>query len=106
MSGRRLRLSPANLPAIRDGLARRQREALAGQDWGPWFREAMERAWGAADSVRIGLNYEDEPRYIVTGVVDGKHWSAICTDRGGRVRIISFRRAHKKEEEIYEDSNS
>lgn len=71
---------------------------------GRGFEDAT-RLWSGGDSVRIGLNYEDEPRYLVTGVIDGKHWTAICTDRGGRVRIISFRRAHKKEEDIYEDSN-
>ena len=69
---------------------------------GRGFEDAM-RLWEDERSVRVDLRYEDEPRYLVTGIVDGKHWTAICTDRGEKVRIISFRRAHPREEELYEN---
>lgn len=68
---------------------------------GKGFEEAR-ALWSDPRSVRVELRYPDEPRYLVTGVVEGSHWTAICTDRGPKVRIISFRRAHKREEELYE----
>lgn len=67
--------------------------------------EQAKRLWDDPRALRIPLSYEGEERYLVTGVMDGKHWTAICTDRGTRVRIISCRRAHKKEEEAYADGN-
>lgn len=64
--------------------------------------EDAQALWDDPSSIRVDLKYPDEPRYLVTGIVEGKHWTAICTDREDKVRIISFRRAHKKEEELYE----
>ena len=69
------------------------------------FEEAKE-LWNDINAIIIPLNYSDENRFIVTGIFKEKHWSAICTTRNGRTRIISFRRAHKKEEELYEDCKS
>ncbi len=46
---------------------------------------------------------EGEPRWIALGRIDGKHWAAIWTPRGEKVRIISVRRARKEEMAIYED---
>ena len=58
--------------------------------WGdPWLLEAPART-------------EDEPRFIVVGRIEGQHWSAVCTRRGERVRLISVRRARKEEVERYE----
>ncbi len=45
-----------------------------------------------------------EPRYLVIGRIDGKHWTAVCTRRGEAVRIISVRRARKMEVMFYEGS--
>ena len=44
----------------------------------------------------------DDVRYIVLGMIDGKHWTAITTKRGKRIRIISVR--DRKNEEAYYDS--
>ncbi len=44
----------------------------------------------------------DEPRYLAIGMIDGMHWSAVITKRGGRVRLISVRRSRKDEVERYE----
>jgi hypothetical protein len=40
----------------------------------------------------------------VIGKIDQKVWTAIITQRGENIRIISVRRAHPKEERIYEES--
>lgn len=45
---------------------------------------------------------KDERRYAVVGVLRGVHWTAIATDRGGRIRIISVRRATEQERIRYE----
>ena len=44
----------------------------------------------------------DEPRFLVIGKINNKHWSAITTYRNNKTRIISVRRSRKKEIEIYE----
>ena len=46
----------------------------------------------------------DEPRFMVVGRIGGQHWSAVCTRRGERIRLISVRRARKEEVERYESA--
>ncbi|MFN5997665.1 MAG: BrnT family toxin [Paracoccaceae bacterium] len=45
---------------------------------------------------------EGEPRFLVIGRIDGKHWTAVCTLRGEVMRIISVRRARKTEVMFYD----
>ena len=45
---------------------------------------------------------DEEPRYLVIGVMDGKHWSAVITYRGTNIRLISVRRARTEEVALYE----
>ena len=45
---------------------------------------------------------DDEPRYLVIELMDGKHWSAAITYRGANVRLISVRRARTEEMALYE----
>lgn len=44
----------------------------------------------------------DEPRYLVIGLIDDKHWSAVVTYRGLNIRLISVRRARTEEVALYE----
>nr|MBA2781477.1 BrnT family toxin [Rubrobacteraceae bacterium] len=44
----------------------------------------------------------DEPRFVVVGMIWEKHWSAVITYRGERVRLISVRRARVEEVEVCE----
>ncbi len=39
----------------------------------------------------------DEPRWMLVGVLDGKLWSAIFTQRRDCIRLISVRRSRPKE---------
>ena len=41
-------------------------------------------------------------RYLAVGAVHGRHWTAIFTQRSGRTRPISIRRARKEEVQLYE----
>lgn len=52
--------------------------------------------------VEIAARTEDEPRFLVVGKISEKHWSAVITYRGERVRLISVRRARVEEVAIYE----
>ena len=46
----------------------------------------------------------DEPRFLAVGRIAGRHWSAVCTRREERTRIISVRRSRGKEIEAYESA--
>jgi hypothetical protein len=52
--------------------------------------------------IEIPARTADEPRFLVIGVIAGRHWSAVITYRGDRVRIISVRRSRPEEIAIYE----
>ena len=56
------------------------------------FAEAH-RLWGDPDSLEIPARAEDEPRSIVIGKNEAKHWLAVITYRGEDIRIISVRRS-------------
>ena len=58
--------------------------------------------WNDPMLLEIPVKTDDEPRYLVIGLTDGKHWSAVVTYRGTNVRLISVRRARTKEVAIYE----
>ena len=58
--------------------------------------------WLDADRVEIPARTTDEPRAVVIGKIRGKHWSAVITPRGGKIRLISVRCSRKEEIEIYE----
>ncbi len=65
------------------------------------FSEAQ-KLWKDSDFVELKARTTDEPRYMVIGKIDSRHWSAITTVRNKRIRIISVRHARKSEVKIYE----
>ena len=58
--------------------------------------------WNDPMLLEIPAKTDDEPRYLVIGSIDGKHWSAVITYRGTNVRLISARRARAEEVALYE----
>jgi len=44
----------------------------------------------------------DEQRLLMIGRVDGRHWSAVVTRRGDKIRLISVRRSRLEEINLYE----
>jgi len=62
--------------------------------------------WDDPDLIEIPVQTIDEPRYLVIGMIEGKHWSGVVTYRGDNVRIISVRRSRKEEVEIYESESA
>jgi uncharacterized DUF497 family protein len=65
------------------------------------FEEAQ-ALWLDPNYIEIPLPFEPEPRLAVIGRINLRIWTAIVTQRGSNIRIISVRRAHPKEEKIYE----
>ena len=58
--------------------------------------------WSDPMLLEIPAKTEDEPRFLAVGQIDGKHWSAVITYRGSRIRLISVRRARTEEVALYE----
>lgn len=63
---------------------------------------AIQAIWQDVMRVEIPARTADEPRWLVTGQIDDKHWSVVVTYREQRVRIISARRSRKEEVALYE----
>jgi uncharacterized protein len=58
--------------------------------------------WDDPDLIEIPAKTEDEPRDLVIGKIDGKHWSGVITYRSDAIRIISMRRSRPEEIAICE----
>ena len=63
------------------------------------FDEAQE-LWDDPWMLEAPARNEDEPRFLVIGKIEGRYWTAVCTYRGENIRIISVRRARRKEIEL------
>ena len=63
---------------------------------------AAQRLWSDPMLLEIPAKTDDEPRFLVIGLIDGKHWSAVTTYRGAHIRLISVRRARSEEVALYE----
>ena len=58
--------------------------------------------WNDPMLLEIPAKTEDEPRALVIGRIDEKHWSAVITYRVASIRLISVRRARIEEVKLYE----
>ena len=64
--------------------------------------DAAQALWADPWLLQVPARTEDEPRTLSIGRIDGRHWAAVSTERDGRIRIISVRRARQEEIERYE----
>ena len=64
--------------------------------------DTAQSLWDDPDLLMIPAKTTDEPRFLVIGVLDKKHWSAVITYREERTRIISVRRSRIEEVKYYE----
>jgi len=65
------------------------------------FEEAKE-LFNDPFMIEIPARTVGEKRYLVVGKIGTKHWSAIITYKGEKIRIISVRRSRKEEVALYE----
>jgi uncharacterized DUF497 family protein len=65
------------------------------------FDEAQ-ALWEDPARLEIPAKTADEPRCLVIGMIGGKHWSAVITNRSENIRLISVRRSRREEVDLYE----
>ena len=58
--------------------------------------------WNDPSLLEIPTKTEDESRYLIIGMIDGKYWSAVITYREINIRLISVRRSRTEEVALYE----
>lgn len=69
------------------------------------FEEAQ-TLWADSNAIIVPVMVEPEARWIVVGKISDLCWTAVITLRGSNVRIISCRRARKKEIHAYENQKN
>lgn len=69
------------------------------------FEEAQE-LWEDDEMMEFPIEFKGEDRFGVMARYGGSTWVAICTMRGGAVRIISVRRASAKEASAYDKARN
>jgi len=63
---------------------------------------AAQAIWEDPALLEIPARTLDEPRWLVSGRIRRKHWSAVITLRGQAIRLISVRRSRPEEIQLYE----
>jgi uncharacterized protein len=64
--------------------------------------EVAKCLWDDPFRVEIQTSFPDENRSVLIGRIDKKMWTAVFTVREDSIRIISVRRARKREAMLYE----
>ena len=65
---------------------------------------AAQALWDDPGLILLPSKYPDEPRFLALGRIEHTHWTAIFTERGDRIRIISVRRSRGNEQNLYEQN--
>ncbi len=65
------------------------------------FKTAI-KLWDDEDRIEVQLEFPIENRSILIGKIREKLWAAMYTRRNSAIRIISVRRARRKEANFYE----
>lgn len=68
--------------------------------------DTAKELWLDENRIEIHAPHPVEDRWIVIGKLQKKIWIAIYTIRNEEIRIISVRRARKKEVELYENEKN
>lgn len=61
-----------------------------------------QQLWNDPMLLEIPAKTEDEPRFLIIGLINTRHWSAVITYRGKNIRLISVRRSRTEEVALYE----
>jgi uncharacterized DUF497 family protein len=60
-----------------------------------------QQLWLDEDRWEFPANNLDEPRFLVVGLHADRLWTAVITHRGETIRVISVRRARRREAEAH-----
>lgn len=58
--------------------------------------------WRDINAVEIMAATTVEQRFVIVGMIEDEHWTAVVTYRNDNTRLISVRRSRKREIETYE----
>ena len=58
--------------------------------------------WNDPRLLEIAARTEEEPRFLMIGLIKEKHWSAVVTYRGTNIRLIFVRQSRVEEVTLYE----
>lgn len=61
--------------------------------------------FGTARTIADNRRNYGEPRWVTYGLIEDRLHVVCWTNRGGRMRIISFRKANDREQKIYSASS-
>ena len=64
--------------------------------------DEIQLLWNDPELIEVRAKSDNEPRFLVIGRIDDKHWSVVITYRNGNTRIISARRSRRSEVQLYE----
>ena len=64
--------------------------------------DEVQSLWNDPGRLEIPAKSLDEPRSLIIGKIEKKHWSVVVTYRNDNVRLISARRSREEEVKIYE----
>ena len=67
--------------------------------------DTAKNLWNDSNRVEIETAYPIEERTILIGRIKNELWTVIFTQREDAVRIISVRRARKREAKLYDSKN-
>ena len=68
--------------------------------------ETAKSLWLDEGRVEIEMTFPDEKRWALIAKIQGKVWTAIYTVRDETIRLISVRRARRKEVRLYEEKTA
>ena len=64
--------------------------------------ETAPKLWQDHGLIVLPSRFAEETRFLAVGRIEDKHWTAIFTERGECIRLISVRRSRTEERELYE----
>jgi uncharacterized DUF497 family protein len=67
--------------------------------------ETAQELWLDPSRIELEARSDGEPRRAIVARIGRKTWFAVFTLRGAKIRLISVRRARRKEEAIYEEDD-
>ena len=65
------------------------------------FKRAQ-NLWQDAGLLTLPARSESEARFLAIGKITERHFTAVFTERAGKVRLISVRRSRREERDLYE----
>ncbi len=67
--------------------------------------EQAKLLWKDPERLEVPARSIEEQHYLIIGLINNIHWSAVVTYRNESIRLISVRRARDEEVRLYESTH-